>query len=295
MDKKVYTWAQIKDLIKDQDYKHIKLSTLDGEKLVSYNAINLKQKGLEAKLKEIEKRMKLLEDGIYVVTCQTKYGNTSPQVSHYLGIGAYDKSVIDKTPPANLRENFQQQQPTKTEKLLSVDSALDNVRTIADLQAKVARLEDKITRLEEENAELEAELDEMESGGMSEGDNNPFKGVLEGLLPVADRYFDMEERKQKFKEGKFLHDAGYEIPGLKRGARNGTPSRREVSKRKEIPEPGAPGWQEYIDSLDALADKEFNLHLSQLRENAPEIYDAVCEEFQLEEVETEEEEEQEEQ
>lgn len=292
MDKKIYTWDGIKALIKDQDYKHVKLSSLDGEKLVSYNSINKKAQGLADKLKEIEKRLKVLGDGIYIVTCQTKYGNTSPQVSHYLGIGNYDPSEIQGN--KKLSENNPPQPPqpparrNKSDELLTVDTALDNVQQIARLEATVERQKEEIARLKAENSELEAELDEMEAMG----EDSPGSGVFEGLFPVAEKFLELEERKQKFKETKFLRDAGYEIPGLRslrrsqsNGSRNGRRNGRRNGNapRKQIPEPGTREWERYLQHLEGLSDQDFQAHINQLRDHAPDIYEEVKQDLEFEE------------
>lgn len=304
MDNKIYNWKELKALISSQGYKHVRLTDLNGKKLVNYNAINKKAKGLADKLREIETRMKVLQPGIYILDAQTMYGNTSPAMSHYLGVGNYDPRELD----GNTRQPVQQQQPisereprrNRTEHAVSFDTALDNVKTIAQLEAKVARLEDQIEAQKTTIRELEAELDDPET--MSD-ESEEIPGWLAGFMPVAEKLIDLSERKQRFNETKLLLDQGYDLTDIfgkkSRGSDRGRSSRSERrsarANGKEIPRPGTRNWNRFVEHIDGLPDEEFETALNQLEENDPDVYEALCEELDVTYEEAEEQEEEEEQ
>lgn len=300
----VYTWKQAKDLIREQGYKHVALCDLHGKKVCSYNAISKGDKGLREKLAEIDTRMKAMAPGIYVLNCKTKYGNTSPELPHYVGVGQYDASELSEpNQPVILNSRSPRNgQRANSENLTSVDTALEHVRTIAQLEAENDRLKDKIARQDDEIRELKADLDDLEAMGE---DSNPLTPVAEGLFPIIDRYLDVREREGKREDMKMLLKQGYDLDEiLGTGSRSSRRSRRSGSRRsqrgssgrKAVPRPGERGWDKFVDHVDALDDDDFEELIEQLRENDPEIYEALQDEIGFEDTDdTQEEEEQEEQ
>lgn len=294
MAKQVHTWKQAKDLIREQGYKHVALCDLHGKKVCSYNAISKGDKGLREKLAEIDTRMRVLSPGIYVLNCKTKYGNTSPEIPHYIGVGNYDANELSEgnTPTILHSGTPRSKNRASSENLTSVDTALEHVKTIAELEAENTRLRDKITQLEADKRELEAELDEVATMD-EDGASNWFQPIAEGLFPVVDRYLDIREREGRREEVKTLLKAGYDLDDIFGGKIGGrASSRRSRSRsertntrrgRRQVPRPGEEGWDEFVDHVSELPDDEFETLVNQLRENDEEIYEALREEIEWEE------------
>jgi len=280
MDTTIYRLPQIKKIIEEQKYKFCSLFDLNGNTLVTYNSIKGGNKNLQTKLQEIETRAKRLTPGVYVLVCKGVYGSNTIGDKFYLGIGDFDPTILNTAPsfpeskkPLNEPEN---KKTKDTQHLLSIESAMDNLKELADLRAENARLTAENERLNEELDELEqAEpLTESSTSGLQE----TIKSIIPMLDPLADKYFSLEEKKLNFNQTKFLHENGYEIPGLKKTNAATKPNGHvnRSNNKKEVPQPGAEGWDDYINTLLQLEEEPFNEHLAQLEQNAPDIYDAVC-------------------
>jgi hypothetical protein len=288
-DKTIYKFPALVKLINEIGYKHCKLTDTNGDAIIPYNPIH---KPLAPKLKEIEKRLKHLAPGVYCISCQTRYGTKSATDHYYLGIGKYDPTQLNEghsMPTNREREREPLREKVAPEKLLSIEQAMENMRELAELKGKVARLEAENESLREELEEYE-EDEELEEGENGKGLPGFIGEAIKSLEPAIDKYFDLREREQKFKETKFLHEGGYEVPGLKKKV-NGNANRNGSAKQKPVPRPGEEGWNEYIEYLLELDDATFKSHMEQLEAHDPELYQAVYDET-IEEGEEEEGEEQ---
>jgi hypothetical protein len=297
---KTYTkWENFERDFKNQNLKFAKLQDQSGADLVSFNSPMLKHKTtLTAKLSEIKKKISALEDGLYIILGQHRFGKNISPVKFYFSKN-FSGTIEEKEP--------EEKKQSSTDKLLSVDAAMTNVKEAAtlkaenlflkreneDLKKRIDLAEGKISDQEQKISELEESLEETEGAEVTP--SNPFSGLgdmfkemVPVLSPIADRYFDLRDKELQMKQAKFLHDGGYDIPGFKKA--NGKPATKQ--KMKEIPQPGAEGWDEFISYMEGLNEKDFNEAMERLKPY-PNILEAA--EAELMEDEPEEQEESEEQ
>ena len=281
MDKTIYRLPEIKKIIAEQKYKFCSLFDMDGNTLCTYNSIKKgvpAPKSLQNKLEEIETRCKRLAPGVYVLVCKAVYGSNSIGDKFYLGVGQFDPTILNDAPTFRETKKTMAEPETKKEKmnLLSVEKAMDHLEEIANLKAENASLR-------AENKRLQDELDSIEEDqGMDEGESKNdlaamFKDLIPTISPLADKYFELQEKKMGLEQAKFLHESGYIIPGAKRSTQtNGSQVKMQNKSHKEIPQPGAEGWEEFINYLLNLDENNFETVMQQLEANQPEIYEAAC-------------------
>lgn len=294
MDKTIRKFADCKKIAAEQQFKHVRLLNLTGDVICAYNPAHGKGSAmtLAKKFDEIERRLKSLEPGVYIMEYRARFSGNEPTYKYYVGNKNYDPNSISDAPilpPARKDKEPVSEKPTKEQHLLSVDKALEYATENARLTAEVETLRDKVTQLEREKRELEAELDAIEE---DDGEENTVSDRLEKmgetwgkiLLPVADRYMDLRERELRYKETKLLADAGYELPGFDRREKPRNGSRREAAEKdynEHVPQPNDPDWENYLDWLNELTDRAFNKHLERVKAASQEVYDAVCKEFDV--------------
>lgn len=282
-ENKIRTLKEIRAVADEQQFKHVRLCDLSGDPIVAYNpAHGKKPSDLTKKWTEIERRLKQCDAGIYIVECRARFGGRERAYQYHLGNKNFDASQLNDTTQNSGNLAARKQEPvadkrTSTDKLLSVDTALEYATENATLRAENEGLRNEIARQKTYIAELEAELDS------DEGVNDNTKGMQEfwesassTLLPVADRVIGLFERKQKLSESKFLAEKGYDIPGLKKSGRG---ERRQKQKdfNQNVPNPDDADWEQYVDWASQLPDEEFNAHLERVQKSSQVVYDALCE------------------
>lgn len=269
MEKQIYKFPEIEQIIDEQKYKYCSLENYSGETLIPWNSIKAP---LKKRIEEIRTRIKRLPAGIYAVNCKTVYGTHAKGDRYYFTIGKVRAEDLQESKSPIVTERVIEKSSDK----LSVEKALENFETIAELKSENARLRAKVEQLEREIEELETELEDPENLQDSEpnGLEKMFKELIPVIDPIATKYFELEEKKLNFNQAKFLSENGYEIPGMKK--RNGSPRQSpQVNKTREIPQPGAEGWNEYIDYLLELDEQTFITHLEQVREADPALCEAI--------------------
>jgi len=276
--RKIFTLPDALKEIRDQAFKHVNLCELDGQPLVTYNIV---AKPVEPKLKEIEKRWKSLPDGVYLMNCKGVYGSKTRGFPYYVCKG-------NMSPDVKLPEFVQEKAPEKKNTLaevnvLSYEQALEKESKIKSLEYQVQTLTKEVADLKLENAELETQLqdaenEEAEGAGLSDlGEKlgNWAEKIMPVLAPLADQFFQLQNKRLQHEQIKLMHEAGYELPGVKK-ARNGLNGhKRPVDYNTQIPQPGTAGWSEYIDWVCSLPDAQFDAHLDMLKAANVELYNAV--------------------
>lgn len=291
--KKIYTLAELRKLCKEQEYKHARLLDQGGEVIVSWNPTLNKKITVEKKLAEIERRMKALDPGIYVLEFRARFSGREPAYSYYVGNKNYssdDLSENDSVSPVVSKKQVADDKPTKGEKLLSVESAINYVQENATLKAENIVLKREIESLKKEVADLEAELESDDGKAMSdpaETMTKAFKGFGDIALPVFNRLMDQRDRKQAYEETKFLHENGYDT-GIKRKQRNKSRAsaqdadeQEEIDFNENIPTPDEPAWDDYLAWLNDLEDDDFSDHLEKVKGVSDEIHEKLCEVFNV--------------
>jgi len=291
MDKTIYKLPELEKIIKEQKYRFCSLLNLEGETVVPFNTIK-GQHTITSKLKEINTRVKRLPAGVYCMLCKDVYGSGIAGDKYYVGIGKYDPNSLGEISTIQDKKTYYEKSPVKTssEKLLSIEQAMDNLRELSDVKSENARLKAENERLKEENAELLEELEEEpeeEESSLSDGFTgiaNTFKEMLPALEPLAEKFFSIKEKELSLKQAKFMAENGYEIPGMKKAVNGARKVKEQVQEQpEEVPEIGGNGWAQYINVLCNMEEAQFNQHLEQLKQHAPETYEAVCKEVYTEE------------
>lgn len=241
--------------------KFLRLQTLDGSPVVSFNMVG---KPWKPKFTEIVRRMPTLPDGIYNFQCQDNISKGAFSHSVLYGKGKFEP--LSENPPVKQLAEIRSESP-----LLSVESAMENVKASANALAENSFLKQENERLKKDladcNTKLEAlkylEEEEEETEEPSAG-LSWLKETVPALLPLADRFFEMEEKKLALQEKKFLHEKGYEIPG--------------VQKRKEtnaLPPIGSPDFARLVEEITNLPDEKFDFVMKQLQTQSPAHYNAI--------------------
>jgi exonuclease VII small subunit len=304
MAKKFYTnWQEFETDFKNQDLKHVKLTDQSGNALVSFNAkMNAGKGSLSAKLQEIKKRLSVAEDGIYILVGQHRFGkgvspiyfyyakNVNPDIENFKPTMAEPKNNSNNDNLLSLEtavENIKESSNLKAENLFLKKENENYKEQIAELKKTIEELENQVESLQESIETLEDGEVETQNGSLSDI-GKLFENIAPALMPLADKYFELKEKKLNFDQAKFLHENGYELPGAKKVKQF---TRPRPQTKKEIPQPGQPGWDEFISDLNQLSDEELNQALESFK-NYPDLVSAIEQELFEEEEEEEEEEQQ---
>lgn len=258
--------------------KHAKLQDIHHADIVPFNQ---PKKPVKPKIAEIKRKLQTLPDGIYCVVAQDRFGKNVHQDRFYFGKGKYESGMSEPT------QQFTPNPNPGNDHLLSLDSAVTNIKEAAELKAKCGVLEAECTRLKEEVSELKRKCSGLESEAQTLRDANeelsqgeeeapdafnglaklfePFAPMLPGL---ADRYFDLKKQQNETTRAKLLLENGYELPGAVK-KNNSAPGGK---KKSGMPQPGTPEWEQYVEEVKALDDEQFAKHLQLIEEKFPSLY-----------------------
>lgn len=274
MDKTIKKFNECMTEIRNQEWKYCALLDVDHDIIISGN----KQTGkstIEPKLKEIERKYKNLPDGIYCLICSNGYGNKFKKTNYYFGKGKFDAKELKEPEPAPIKNKEVEHKEEKN--ALSFQQAIDNVKTIEELKNMNKLLCERLDRIEKEKAELEHELSEEPESSMADFGASIASWLKEAtptLVPVLDRYFDLQKQKQEFNQMKFLAEKGFEIPGMKRIERPIAETKNKVEV-KEIPAPGTPDWLQFVSYVMQMPEKDFEPFMDKMEAERPEIFKAL--------------------
>jgi hypothetical protein len=273
--KTVRTFKESEKLILSQNWKHVCLTDLDGGVLVPNNP---HKKPIEPKLREIEKRLETLTDGVYCVECRNSFGKKLKPENFYVGVGNYNETELAEHKPAPQTVVIKEAESNKDKNILSVEQALANIREIEALKSQVKELQALCANYKAEIAELNQELNESSQTGLADVANNIggwLKDVFPQIVPILDKHFELREKEMSAKQVRFLLSNGYEVPGIKRinGQQNVIQNGNGNGQhKKEIPAPGSPDWLQFCSWVSSLPDKDFENFMQKMETERPEIF-----------------------
>jgi hypothetical protein len=282
---KTYNWTQLKNLVKEQSYKMAALQNQQGERIVPFNAYKKNTTNLDAQFNLFQTRLKneMNPDGVYFVLL-------AHSINHAKDAHPY-AIVKGKVKPEDLAEAEKKALPLTQavtivqpgENVLSWEKAVEMNKTIADQAAKIAQLEFEIKALNQSIADYESEE------GLSEPEpvSNTvtfFKEALPSLSAMADRFFNLEEKKLDLKVLELQNKGSSKSNGHAAKDTSG-------AKRKPI----VPGTQDHLNLIEHYfntdQDEKRDAELDKLQAVNPKLYQDVLKTLELEEEEEEEEEE----
>lgn len=266
----IYTLEQIKKLSIEQGYKFCQLVGMSGEEFVPWNPSNYSG-GFAKRFEDIQKRLKspTVPDGLYIIKCKVHQKTTVTPDSFTVQKGDVTpeqatKIIVEHSSPEMLSES----QMGVTEVIeLRVSSQLmshENER----LKAEVAELQEKVTA-------LEADLEEADDDTLSQRGPGHIAEYLKELgptlIPIADRYFDLEQSKLELETIKELKNQGYTVtpPGQQNGQQQ-QPNADEV--QYEDVELENVDWSQVDPSQLHPASEEYKHYIQWFAQNHPEEY-----------------------
>jgi hypothetical protein len=271
---KTYTFAQLRKLCRDQDYKMAALQGPQGDRVVPFNQYKKTGSNLEGQFKIIETRLKAEHnpDGVYFVLLAYNIKSAQNPQSFPITKGKVtpeDLSEAEKKTITLSPVVFE-----KPENILSHDAALKYMQEISDLKTQVATLQMQLNSALQTIEEYELEEEENE---LAEGESkNPLLKMLGDALPTItqtlDRHYDLQEKK--------LHLEELRLNGKTNGGAPG-PQRKEI----------LPGSQEHLDVIEMYWEKEkdlenqprLNKELDKLQAANPDLYKKVLDKLGISE------------
>jgi len=256
------------DLIKNE-YKAFQLKSMDGELLVPYNKPS---KSAEQQSKTIITRFKLLGDGVYqLYACHSHSHSLKPEC-FYLAKGKIQSTQLSETPPQTMRQTKEEKQ---NQNVLSLDSALTRIEEISKLRAENEVLKQRVRDLEIDNNELQNEIDEQpelsEEKTGADKITNWLQTIMPTLSPLADSYFQTQNRKMAIEEQK-LRLLNRKKKIIKKNTQmdslNNYP---DIHNDAEL--------DAYFDMLEKLSDDDFEKVCGVLSIEHPELYEIVTDTF----------------
>ena len=266
---KAYTLDQIQKNIKDQSYKYVCLVTDNGKVIVPYNKAS-DTKGALGKFAEIRKRFNVLEDGVYYVECKNSFNLKITPDSYPVLKG--NATLEESRPAAPAREAA----PLSDGKVMSYQEALKLTQENARLTSELTAAKKELSELEKDYDELEADYNELEKkptmGEQAPGAvQNWVQTTIPQLIPITDRFFELQERKLALEEKKIQMGIIEPKKGLKPSNGNGN--------GRSIPQPGTQEFEQYMDQLEKLSDEHFVKECEYLAKHHPKVYETVYAEF----------------
>lgn len=280
-NQKIYTkFSEVEAAIKAAGNKHVKLQDKAGKDIVPFNPAKTTP---TSKITQIKTKLASLPAGIYCIVGQDRFGKNVHQDFYYFGKGKFSNDLSEA--PAHRNNNTPAPANNNSDHLLSLDSAVTNIREAADLKAeniylkkRNEELEKRVKDLEAENETLEAANEALNDESELEEEKSPFGGLSEffkeisPMIPgITERYFGLQEKQIQFKQAELLVKNGYDLPGVKRSA-----GKSQQAKPTRMPEPGTAEWDDYIEEVMELSDEDFENHLELIRVKFPHLYQPLC-------------------
>jgi len=196
---KHYTPTEIKAAVKQQNYKTAALENNKGERIQHFNST--KTSNINKQLDLIHKRLQsdIFDDGIYYILMATSIVNQKKPDKYPIIKGKFNQSMLN--------DNEQKHQiivQSPSQDVLSWEAALSYQNQISQLTSEVNRLK---LELNNANTLLEEYEEEEENRGLNDTTTTGslmeyLKEVVPSILPMADRYFDLEEKKLNLQQSK---------------------------------------------------------------------------------------------
>ena len=181
----------------DMGCKYLRLCDLDGDILISQNAVKSSSPAaVKAQAEKINSFLKLSQDGSFIVQ-----GRTSPAAKptsvHYTK-GEVAPATAAPAPTAAPSRGI-----SDGENVLSYSAALKMQEELANLRAENARLQDLVEQLQGDLEDMESEAAETQ---MSDSPQMNALGQLAAILPgVVDKFFEQQREKNEIEKAKLMH------------------------------------------------------------------------------------------
>lgn len=269
---KTFSEADIRKMFKQQNYKYASLLNSDGKSVVTYNTeSNPKIKAID-KVNEAFERLKILPDGLYTFQFANSKGrNLAPDQFAYLK----GNLALDETGKGHPFHIIQQaaQTPSKNDydKVLSYPEVIALQLELTTVKFNLQSVNKELDKANATIAALEKEVAELEAKGLGE-DTSPVKwleNVIPHLMPVADRYFGIQERKLDLQE-----------KGMQRPKPQPKPQQK---KRRPLPEIGSPEFEKWLDHLGELTDEQYQKAMFEIKQVSEDHYNAIVAQLEGEE------------
>lgn len=225
--------------------------------------------GLNKKIEEAIQTISALNENVFkIVFMKSTSGKDKAEYLYYL----------TKTPQTNTQplSNNQPQTIINTpfEPARSMSEALKDAREVAELRSENKRLNEELNRLTIQLDELKSLKEEkpLEEGALSLGALGNFaKEILPQFLPLADRYFELAEKKI----------------ALQAMQLNAGPKQVPQQQRPKKQHPFRPIWnltdtektEKYLTWLESIPQQIFDQELNFLQTNYPDLCNLVKETF----------------
>ena len=257
---KHYTPTEIKAAVKQQGYKTAALENNKGERIQQFNSTRTST--IAKQLELIHKRLQsdVFEDGIYYILCASSIQNQKRPDKYPIIKGKFNQSMLNDN--GNTHQPVIIQSPSQD--VLSWEAALSYQKQISDLTNKVNQLQ-----LELNNAQILLEEFENEETNLGDAPDTSIVGylkeVLPSILPMADRYFDLEEKKLNVQSQQQRQPA----------------QQRPPAERKPI----TTGRFQHLALIEHYynsgQDDKFNNELDKLENFNTDLYNQICIKFNI--------------
>ena len=261
---KTYKPQELKNAVKEQGYKIAALDNNKGERIQNFNA--LKHTPILKQLDLIQKRLNsdLFEDGIYYVTMATSVRGIKTADRYPIVKGKFTPEMLDE------KQNTPVYIQSPSQDVLSWEAALSYQKQISDLTSQIKALQLENNYLQVQIEDLENDEGEGLSAPATGGNDflSFLKESVPNLLPVVDRYFNIEEQKINLESQKL----------------NRQPQQHQQQKQRTQPQEKK---EIVIGSFNHLAliehyfntdqDEKLNLELDKLEALNPTLCAQVCE------------------
>ena len=259
---KTYTIKDLKTLSTQQGYKLAALENSKGERVQPFNKITV---SLTKQFDTITNRLKsdLFDDGLYYVLLSQSISKSKNADRYPIVKGKLTADDLkEHTNPVNIIHT------TPAQEVLTYEAALNYQQTISDLKNEISLLKLERTNLMEQ---LQEALDENELSENTQPSENMMqtflKEAMPSVMPVLDRYFDLEEKKLNL----------LELKANKKPTQRKTVFRPQTEKRIPI----VTGSQQHLELIELYYKKDLDdklgLELDKLEAHDFELYKKVCE------------------
>lgn len=189
------TFEEFKNIQKEQNYKSVGFYNFVGDCLINPNNNRVSP---DKKIEEIERMLKApaCEDGIYIIRCKNGYYKENVGHDYYIEKG----NIADKKEGHVIVKEIEYRDKPINDKVLTYTEVLKLQTDLVRLQLENEGLKSKLEDLSAYVLSLQE--DEDEATGLNE--KTPVMSMIEQLvsqvLPVADKYFSLQERSVAVKE-----------------------------------------------------------------------------------------------
>lgn len=273
---KTFKLEELKRMFNKERHKFVGLQNDSGQFIVPFNTPAVKSTVQFAKIEEALKK-ESIPDGVYYYVHKDSLIKTAPIYEHMIVKG--NKALLKEKPQQHVVIS------SATEQVWGVNEVVEKLNYINKLEMKVEQLEKQAQLDAAYIAELEGKQPELGEGNVS----NMFKDISETFAPIIDKYFEQEDKRLALKTAQFsraMNQNRQQIPiQMKRPAVVSTPGLREDGG---VPTDSA-NYREYFERVYNLNDDAtLDYELTILEKSNPQLYQTLCNEFNIDTAENEE-------